>query len=55
MDYPIVFILLFGFNLVNERHYLSHSVCRVECVNLLCLESIVFPCLFGLIVLSLTT
>ena len=50
MDYPIVFRLMFVLKIVTECHYLSRSVCHVQCFmfnpNIPCLDSIGFPNLF---------
>ena len=43
MYYPILFSLLSGLIFVTERHDLSHSVCHVQSLNHLCLNSIGFP------------
>ena len=42
-DYPIVFLLLFGLNLVTGCCDLSRSVCHVQIFNIPCLNSIGFP------------
>ena len=55
INYPIVFSLMFVLDLVNGRHDVSRSVCHVQCVNLLCINTIDFPNLFDLIGLSFTT
>ena len=54
-DYPTVFILLLGLNLVTECHDFSPSVFHVQYANRLFIDLIGFPYLFELVGSSLTT